>query len=260
MQLKDRIAIVTGAAQGLGEAIGRKFSSEGAAVVLADISLDKAKQVAEDINKAGGKATAYEVDVSSRAQVNRLVENTVKTFGAVHILVNNAGIGRRQPLEEMTEEYWDAVLNVDLKSVLYGTQAVLPYMKKQRSGRIINISSIVGMNLFMVGSANYAAAKAGVIQLTRFTAMEAGRYGIYANAIAPGVIATEIATTRRTKEEAEKWFEEAKERSSLGRVGTAEDVANVALFLASDACSYVTGQVIRVDGGRQDRSMDRPLP
>ncbi len=260
MQLKGKTAIVTGAARGLGEAIGRKFAGEGAAIALADINFDKAKQVAEDINQAGGKAVAYKADVSSRVEVNRLVENTVQTFGAIHILVNNAGIGWRQCLHEMTDECWDAVMNVDLKSVLYGTQAVLPYMKKQRYGRIVNISSAVGMDLFLVGSANYAAAKAGVIQLTRFTAMEAGRYGIYANAIAPGVIATEIATSRRTKEEAEKWFEEAKERSSLGRVGTAEDVANVALFLASDACSYVTGQVISVDGGRQDRSMDRPLP
>jgi len=260
MELQGKTAIVTGAAQGIGEAIARKFASRGAAVAIGDINLDKARQVAADINKYKGKAAAFKVDVSNKTEIDQLVKNTVESFGAVHILVNNAGIGRRQPLHEMTEECWEAVLNIDLKSVFYGTQAVLPYMKKQRSGRIINISSVVGIDLFMVGSANYAAAKAGVIQLTRFTAMEAGRYGIYANAIAPGVIATEIATARRSKEEAERWFEEAKERCSLGRVGTAEDVANVALFLASDACSYVTGQVIRVDGGRQDRSMDRALP
>jgi 3-oxoacyl-[acyl-carrier protein] reductase len=260
LQLQGKTAIVTGAAQGIGEAIARKFASEGAAVAIADINLDKAREVAADICKGGGKAAAHKVDVSNRAEFNSMVKKVVESLGSVDILVNNAGIGRRQPLEEMTEEYWDAVLDVDLKSVLYGTQAVLPYMKKQHSGRIINISSVVGIDLFLVGSANYAAAKAGVIQLTRFTAMEAGRYGIYANAIAPGVIATEISTSRRTREEAEKYFEEAEERCSLGRVGTVEDVANVALFLASEACSYVTGQVIRVDGGRQDRSMDRALP
>ncbi|MFC1915379.1 SDR family NAD(P)-dependent oxidoreductase [Chloroflexota bacterium] len=260
MKLTGKVAIVTGAAQGIGEAIAKKFSSEGATIVVSDINIEKANGVVKEINNQGGTAIAVKTDVANRADVENLVKVTLDNFKAVHILVNNAGIGRRAPVHEMSEEYWDEVMNVDLKSVFYGTQAVLGHMKEQRYGKIVNISSIVGMDFFMVGSVNYAAAKAGVIQLTRFTAFEAGRYGINANAIAPGVIRTEIAIIRRTKEEAERWWAEGEERTSLGRIGTAEDVANVALFLVSEDSSYVTGQVIRVDGGHQNRSMDRDLP
>ena len=260
MKLSGKVAVVTGAAQGIGEAIARKLAGEGATIVAADINIERAKQVAEEMKDQGKTAVAFKADVSNRADVRNLMENTVENFGAIHILVNNAGVGRRQPLQEMSEECWDMVMNVDLKGVLYCTQEVLGQMMKQRYGKIVNISSIVGMDLFFVGGANYAAAKAGVIQLTRFTAMEAGRYGINVNAIAPGVIITEMTASRRTKEELERWVEEGEERSSLGRNGTPEDVANLALFLASDDSSFITGQVIRCDGGRQDRSMDGELP
>ena len=175
MKLIDKVAVVTGAAQGIGEAIARKLASEGAAIVISDINIEKAKKVAEEIKNQGGTATAFKADVSNRADVQNLMKNTIKTFGAIHILVNNAGISRRQPIHEMTQELWDAVLNIDLNGVFYCTQAVLGHMMKQRYGKIINISSIVGIDLFLAGNVNYAVAKAGVIQLTRFTAMEAGR-------------------------------------------------------------------------------------
>ncbi len=253
MKLTGKVAIVTGSGQGIGKAIATKFASEGAAVVVCARSIDKVHQVVDEIKNQGGTALALRTDVANRADVHNLVKSTLENFKAIHILVNNAAIRRPAPLVEMTEEDWDVVLDVDLKGVFNCTQAVLGHMMQQRYGKIINISSILGLGVPRVGVGNYGAAKAGVIQLTKVTAMEAGSYGINVNAIAPGLVITEGTYTRRSsKEEAERQIKESKERAVLGRSGRPEDIANLALFLASDDSNFITGQVICCDGGRQD--------
>ena len=188
MKLTGKVAIVTGSARGIGKAIAMSFASEGAAVVVADILIEQARQVVNEIKNQGGTAIAFKADVANRADVQNLVKNTLGNFKAIHILVNNAGIIRRAPLLEITEEDWDAVLDVDLKGVFNCTQAVLGHMMEQRYGKIINISSVAGTGTSSGATADYAAAKAGVIQLTKNTAMVAGPYGINVNSIAPGLI------------------------------------------------------------------------
>ncbi len=252
MKLTGKVAIVTGSARGIGKAIAIKFASEGAAVVVNAVHIEGARSVVDEIKNQGGMAIAFKADVANRADVYNLVRNTLENFKAIHILVNNAGIVRHAPLLEMTEEDWDIVLDVDLKGVFNCTQAVLGYMMEQRYGKIINISSVAGLGL-PVSGANYGAAKAGVIQLTKVTAMETGPYGINVNSIAPGLIVTDIIYTQRSKEEAERFIEDRKERAILRRVGKPEDIANLALFLASDDSNFITGQVICCDGGRHDR-------
>jgi 3-oxoacyl-[acyl-carrier protein] reductase len=253
MKLSSKVAIVTGSARGIGKAIAMGFASEGATVVVTDILIEQAHQVVDEIKNQGGTAIAFKADVASRADVHNLVKSTLENFKAIHILVNNAGITRHVPLLEMTEEDWDVVLDVDLKGVFNCTQAVLGHMMEQRYGKIINISSVAGVGVSSVTRADYGAAKAGVIQLTKVTAMEAGPYGINVNSIAPGVIVTDMTYAQRSKEEAERLIEELKERAILGRVGRPEDIANLALFLASDDSNFITGQVICCDGGRHDR-------
>ena len=253
MKLIGKVAIVTGSARGIGKAIATKFASEGAAVVVCARTVDQVCQVVDEIKNQGGTALGFRTDVANRADVHNLVKSTLENFKAIHILVNNAGITRHAPLLEITEEDWDVVLDVDLKGVFNCTQAVLGHMMEQRYGKIINISSVGGIGPSEVGSGNYGPAKAGVIQLTKITAMEAGPYGINANSIAPGVIITDLTYTRRSKEEAERFIEERKQRAVLGRVGRPEDIANLALFLASDDSNFITGQVICCDGGRHDR-------
>jgi len=253
MKLSAKVAIITGAAQGIGEAIGKKLAFEGAAVVLADIDVEKARRVADEIKSQGRVAIAAKVDVANKLEVQDMVRTTIEKFEAIHILVNNAGIIRRAPFLELTEEAWDATINVDLKGVFNCTQAALPHMIKQRYGKIINISSIAGTGHCQPDLASYAAAKAGVIQLTKVTAREAGQHGINVNCIAPGLIVTPLTYTAfRTKEEIEKSVEQRKTLTLLGRAGMPEDVANLALFLACDDSSFITGQVIPIDGGRTD--------
>ncbi len=250
MQLVGKVAIVTGSARGIGKAIAMRFASEGAAVVVNDTSIEQAKQVAEEINNQGGTAAALRADVANRVDVINLVKSTLENFKAIHILVNNAGISRPVPLLEMSEEDWDAVLDVNLKGVFNCTQAVLGHMEEQRYGKIINISSLAGLGVTDVRLTSYSAAKAGVIQLTKVTAVEGGPYGINVNCIAPGLITTELANTFGS--EAEKFIEDRRKQSVLSRAGSPDEVANLALFLASDDSSFITGQVIRCDGGRHD--------
>jgi len=253
MKLIGKVAIVTGSARGIGKVIAKSFASEGAAVVVTDILIEQAQQVVDEIRNQGGTAIAFKADVVNRADVHNLVKSTLENFKAVHILVNNAGITRHAPFLELTEEDWDVVLDVDLKGVFNCTQAVLGHMMEQRYGKIINISSVTGTGTASGDMASYGPAKAGVIQLTKVTAREAGPYGINVNSIAPGLIMTEIIYTRRSKEEAERLIEERKQQAALGRVGRPEDIANLALFLASDDSNFITGQVICCDGGRHDR-------
>lgn len=255
MKLSGKVAIVTGSARGIGKAIAMRFASEGSIAVVSDILIEKACHTVDEIRNGGGRAIAVKTDVANRADVKNLVNYTLENFGAVHILVNNAGIIRRAPLLEMTEEDWDAVIDVDLKGVFNCTQAVLPCMIKQHYGKIINTSSGALFGYPQVsgfpplGHANCIAAKAGVAHLTRATAAEASPYGINVNSIAPGLILTDIIYMRRSKEEAEKMIEETRKRILLGRAGTPNDIANLALFLASEDSSFITGQVITCDGG-----------
>ena len=253
MKLTDKVAIVTGSTRGIGKAIAMSFASEGAAVVVTARHIEQAHQVVDEIKKQGGTAIAFKVDVVNRADVRNLVKSTLENFKAIHILVNNAGISQKASLLEMTEEDWDTVLDIDLKGVFNCTQAVLGHMMEQRYGKIINISSVSGIGLPEIGAAHYGTSKAGVVQLTKDTALEAGPYGINVNCIAPGLIVTPMVYARRTKEELERYIEDSKGRAMLGRVGRPEDIANLALFLASDDSSYMTGQVICCDGGRHDR-------
>ena len=252
MRLNGKVAIVTGSAQGIGRAIAMRLASEGATIVVNDINMEKANQAADEIKGQGGTAIAFKADVTNRAEVQNLMKNTMEKFKAIHILVNNAGIIRHRPFPEMTEEDWDAVLDVDLKGVFNCSQAVLGYMMPQRYGKIINIASVAGTGCGVVNGANYAAAKGGVIQLTKVTAKQAGPYNINVNAIAPGIVVTELLFTGRSKEEVENVLEWRKKSAVLGRLGKPEDIANLALFLASDESNFVTGQVICCDGGRTD--------
>lgn len=252
MKLDNKVAIVTGSARGIGEAIAKKLASEGAAIVVNALHAEGANRVAREIQKQDGKAIAVKADVSSKAEVQDLVSKTLENFGTVHILVNNAGIIRRSPIVEMTEEDWDVIQNVDLKGVFLCTQAVLPHLVKQKYGKIINISSMAALGTNNPGTAAYAAAKAGVIALTKVAAREAGPYGINVNCILPGRIITDMIYTSRTKEEVDRFISDGKKSSVLGRTGNPEDIANLALFLASEDSSFMSGQVIRMDGGRGD--------
>jgi len=244
MNLADRVAIVTGSGRGIGRAIALRLAEAGASVVVNDIG-DAApvEAVVKEIKAMGGQALPVLADVSSAAEVDRLVAETTSAYGRIDILVNNAGIARDQLLLRMTEEEWDRVLAVDLKSVFLCTRAVLKYMVKERRGRIISIASVVGI-VGNAGQANYAAAKAGIIGFTRTVAKEVASRGITVNAIAPGFIDTEM--TKRLKEE---WKEELKKRIPLGRLGSPRDVAEAVAFLAGEEAGYITGQVLVVDGG-----------
>ena len=243
MDLTDRVAIVTGAGRGIGRTIALKLAGLGATVVVSDIMEKEAGAVAEEIKAAGGKSLAILADVSSAADVSRMVEETVKAYDRIDILVNNAGIARDQILLRMSEADWDRVLDVDLKSVFLCTKAVLRHMLRARWGRVISLSSIAGQ-VGNPGQANYAAAKAGVIGFTLTVAREVGSHGITINAVAPGFIETDM--TSRMKEELRQ---EIKRHIPLDRFGTPQDVAEAVAFLASEEAGYITGQVLSINGG-----------
>jgi len=242
MDLSNRVAIVTGSGRGIGRAIALKLAEVGATVVVNDIG-ETAQGVAEEIRAMNRQSLAVLADVSLSPDVARLVETTAETYGKVDILVNNAGIARDQLVVRMSDEDWDRVINVNLKSVFLCTRAVLRHMIKQRWGRIISIASIVGI-VGNPGQANYASAKAGIIGFSRTIAREVASRGITVNAIAPGFIDTEM--TQRLQEE---WKEEIKRHIPLGYLGSPRDVAEAVAFLASEEAGYITGQVLGVDGG-----------
>ncbi|MFC2024988.1 3-oxoacyl-[acyl-carrier-protein] reductase [Chloroflexota bacterium] len=244
MYLSNGVAIVTGGGRGIGRAIALKLAEVGATVVINDIGEDSpVNSVVEEIKAIGRDSLAILADVSSSSDVNRLVEETITTYGKVDILVNNAGITRDQLVIRMSDEDWDKVISINLKSVFLCTRAVLRHMIKQRWGRIISIASIVGI-VGNAGQANYASAKAGIIGFTRTIAREVASRGITANAIAPGFIDTQM-----TQQLPENQRQELMRRIPLGYLGTPRDVAEAVAFLASEEARYITGQVLNVDGG-----------
>jgi 3-oxoacyl-[acyl-carrier protein] reductase len=242
--LEGKTAIVTGAARGIGKANAMAYAAEGANVAVTDLRIDdNALEVEKQINAMGVKCKVYASDASNFADTEKVVEQILADFGKVDILVNNAGITMDALLLRMTEQQWDAVINVNLKSVFNFTKAVQRYMIKQQGGSIINMSSVVGVG-GNAGQANYSASKAGMIGFTKSVAMELGSRNVRCNAIAPGFIITEM--TNKLSDEVKKAWSE---KIPLRRGGTPEEVAKVALFLGSDLSSYVTGQVIGVCGG-----------
>ena len=251
--LEGKVAIITGAGRGIGKAIALRFAKEGADIVICDIITENMEVVSREVAQLGCASLSVKADVSVKQDVENLVSTTINKFNKVDILINNAGIIRRAPLLEMTEEDWDTVLDVCLKGAFLCTQAVAAHMVKQKSGRIINMSSSVGRGTADEFMANYGAAKAGLIELTKVTARALGRYGISVTAIAPGTISTELERTRMTAQEHEAFVEQRKSIMALGRIGNVEDVAALATFLASDESSFITGAVIPIDGGRFDK-------
>ncbi len=243
VDLSSRVAIVTGGGDGIGRATALAFAEAGAQVVVADIRAEAASQTAEEIEAKGVKALAVPVDISLGEQVTDMVARTVEAFGRIDILVNNAGITRDRLLLRMSDENWDGVLNINLRGAFLCTRAVVRYMVRQRWGRIINIASVIGL-MGNVGQANYAAAKAGLLGLTKTAAREIATRGVTVNAVAPGFIQTRLT---------ERLGEEVKQRIlqqiPLGSFGLPEDVAHTVLFLASEEARYITGQVLNVDGG-----------
>ncbi len=242
--LEGKTALVTGAARGIGKALALRFAQEGANIAFTDLEInDAAKETEKEIAALGVKVKGYASNAANFEQTHDVVAEIVKDFGSIDVLVNNAGITKDGLMLKMTEAQWDAVLTVNLKSAFNFIHAVIPVMSKQRKGSIINMSSVVGVH-GNAGQCNYSASKAGMIGLAKSIAQEMGKRGIRANAIAPGFIITAM-TDQLTDEVKKAWCE----KIPLHRGGTPEDIADVALFLASDLSSYVTGQVIQVDGG-----------
>ena len=242
--LTGKTALVTGAARGIGKAIALKFAQEGANIAFTDLVIDENGKATEaEIAALGVKAKGYASNAADFAQSEEVVKLVKEDFGSVDILVNNAGITKDGLMLRMTEQQWDAVIGVNLKSAFNFIHAAIPVMMRQRGGSIINMASVVGVH-GNAGQANYAASKAGMIALAKSVAQEMGPKGIRANAIAPGFIDT--AMTQELSDEVRKeWMNQI----PLRRGGTVEDVANCALYLASELSSYVSGQVIQVDGG-----------
>ncbi|MCR5031017.1 MAG: 3-oxoacyl-[acyl-carrier-protein] reductase [Selenomonadaceae bacterium] len=244
MLLDGKCALVTGASRGIGRAVALKLASEGAKVALNYAGNEAAAEaVKQEIEAAGGEAILVKANVADEAAVQEMVQKTTDAFGRIDILVNNAGITRDGLLARMKEEDWDAVLSTNLKGVFLATKAVAKVMMKQRAGRIVNMASVVGIT-GNAGQANYAAAKAGVIGFTKTIAKELASRGVTANAVAPGFIATDMTAVLSDKAK-----EAALTGIPLGRMGTPEDVSAAVLFLVSDQASYITGQVLNVDGG-----------
>jgi 3-oxoacyl-[acyl-carrier protein] reductase len=243
MDINGKIALVTGAAQGIGREIALALATDGADVSICDVNLEAAQKTSGDIEAMGRRSLAIKANVASSAEVTAMVDQVVEKFGRIDILVNNAGITRDGLLMNMEDEQFDVVINVNLKSVFMMTRAVSRYMIRARYGRIVNIASVSGM-MGNAGQANYAASKAGVIGFTKTTAKELGKRGVTANAVAPGFIDTDM-----TRVLPDKIKEGVKQIIPVQKFGQPQDVAAAVAFLASPAAGYITGQVVPIDGG-----------
>ena len=244
MKLKNKVALVTGAGRGIGKATAIALAREGASVVVNDVDLQSAEETADEITAMGCKALPIKADVSDRTEVTKMVDTIIETFKRIDILVNNAGIFSSVSLDDITEDEWDKVIKVNLKGVFLCSQAVMKLMKKQRSGKIINISSLAAKVGGIFAGADYAASKAGVIALTKSLAKQLAPYDTNVNAVAPAVIETDMT---------KNWPKEVKEaflkQIPLGRFGKPEEVAETVLFLVSDGANFITGATIDVNGG-----------
>lgn len=243
-RLDDKIAIVTGAGRGLGKGIAMKLAEEGAKVVVADMA--PADDVVKEIEAAGGTASSFCVNVSKQEEVQDLVKFAIDTYGTLDIMVNNAGINRDGMLHKMPVENWNVVIDVDLTGTFYGTQEAIKHMREQGKGRVINISS--GSWLGNIGQANYAAAKAGVVGLTKTAARENARKGITCNVICPGFIETDMTVKLKEVNDGAAW-DSMISRVPMGYAGKPSDVGNLVAFLASDEAAYITSEVINCGGG-----------
>ncbi len=241
--LKDKVAIITGASRGIGRAIALALASEGARIVASARNAETLNNLVDEIKAQGGEAVAVVGDVALSSDAEHLIDTAMQAFGTVDILVNNAGITRDGLIARMKDEDWDAVLDTNLKGAFYCTRAAVKVMSKQKSGRVINISSVVG-EMGNAGQANYAASKAGLLGLTKSVAREMARRNITVNAITPGFITTDM-----TDELPDKIKEQLTSQIPLGTLGRVEDIAYAVSFLASDRAAYITGQVLGVNGG-----------
>ena len=242
MRLENKIAIITGAARGIGQAIAELFAREGAVVIILDL-LPEGEEVAAQINASGGKAEFHTVSVTDKGAIDALFKKVHSAYGRIDILINNAGITRDRTLEKMSEDEWDAVVEVNLKGVFLCTQAAIPYMKEQKYGRIVSAASNVGLR-GNFGQTNYAATKAGVIAMAKTWTVELGKYGITANAVAPGFTMTEMV-----QKIPEAHFDAIKKSIPLGTVAQPIDIAYGYLYLASDEARFVSGICLTIDGG-----------
>jgi 3-oxoacyl-[acyl-carrier protein] reductase len=257
MRLREKVALVTGSAKGIGKAIGIALAREGCDVIVSDIDVEPLDGVVQEIKKIGRRSIAIVADVCDQKQVNNMVDKCVERFGKIDILVNNAGGSMGTPMElppkvigDVTEHHWDLVIDTNLKGTFFCTQAALKHMRKQKSGKIVNISSLAGRIGHLETSPHYSAAKAGVLGLTRHVAKEVGPYGINVNTICPGFIISGPRIERLWQErqetgKADKMMNEI----ALGRLGRVEEVAGVVVFLCSNEASYITGATIDVNGG-----------
>ncbi len=242
-KLEGRVAIITGGAQGIGRATAAKFCSEGAQVAIWDIDSEKGEALAKELDPDGKSCRFYQVNTTSLADIEKAAEAVAQDFGKIDILINNAGITRDATMKKITEEQWNQVIDVNLKGVFYCTKVVAPYMIEKGYGRIVNASSVVGIQ-GNFGQTNYVATKAGVIGMTKVWAREFGRKGITVNAIAPGFINTEMMSTIP-----DKILDVFKGKAPLNRLGEVDEVANAYCFLASEEASFITSAVLSVDGG-----------
>ncbi len=248
-KLDKKVAIITGGGTGIGQSIALTFAKEGADVVVCGRTMANLEGVVNEIKGIEKHVIAVQTDVSVKKQVQDMVKGTIEEFGQVDILVNNAGVARRGLIVDISEEDWDYILDINLKGTFLCIQAVAKHMMERKCGKIINISSIAGIRCIFPSVASYCVSKAGINLLTKAATLELAPYGISVNAIAPGFVETLIYRRGRTPEQMEQW-RSASRQAPIGRVGEPDDIAKVALFLASDDSSFVSGECIVVDGGR----------
>lgn len=254
MKLKDKVALVTGASSGIGQAVAIELAKNGADIVINYCrSSEGAKKTSEEIKQIGSRFLLVRADVTKDNQIKAMVKQTIDEFGKIDILVNNAGTIYPVNFLKITETDWDFIQNVDVRGLAMCTKNIAPYMIKRKYGKIINISSDVSFGVYLPGFASYSAAKAAVNNFTKYSARELGKFGINVNAVAPGEIITALTYKDQKREDVERKLKDSKKNTMLKKLGNVNDVANLVLFLASDESSFITGEIISVDGGRIDR-------